>query len=217
MLSGSPLFVFVENESEVNAQAQLNPAAAGSPVRRDEGLRDHAKGRRIGQVKCRIQEDRMIEGIEKIGRDFKTVLLVELRLLADSHVEIPDAEAAEWLASARATIGSELNGPEVVDGRTWVCEEVDARAGVSRTTVRAISGRTNAARAADVTVNAPVQGTGIHSWDSCLRDTEDDAAPQGASRQAFTDCKRLAAGNTNYACRIPAADDVIEPLVGRAS
>src|SRR5215472_8255407 len=102
---------------EIDAQAQLNPAAAGSSVGRDERRRDDSERWKIRQVEGWIQENRMVEGVEHIGRDFEPVFLTELRLLADAHVEAANAEAAHWPAPACSAVRSQEDGPKVLYSR----------------------------------------------------------------------------------------------------
>src|SRR5260370_1203312 len=89
-----PSFAFIENcLLEIDAQTELNPAAAGGSVCRNKGRRNDSKRREVGQVKIWIQEDRMVEGIEHIGREFGAVAGTPLGKppkKTPPHKELPD-------------------------------------------------------------------------------------------------------------------------------
>ncbi len=120
----------------------------------------------------------MVEGIEHVGGDFETIFFVELRFLADAHVEAANTEAPHRPAPARSAVRREEDWTKVLKGGRWIREVVDARAGVTRAATRSVAGRANASGAADIFMHASPEGVGVHGGDGALGYAEDEPATQ---------------------------------------
>src|SRR6185437_4430101 len=85
--------------------------------------------RRVLEVRCRIQEVRMVEDVEEVKSEGETHFLSQLRLLSKRGIQLPMRQASQD-APSRAPILAEERGPEILDCLLGITEQIESRPGL---------------------------------------------------------------------------------------
>jgi hypothetical protein len=55
----------------------------------------------------------VVKNVKEIGRDFNLIALVERSCLTKASVQVPESQAAERVTGAVASVGSDIDRPEI--------------------------------------------------------------------------------------------------------
>src|SRR5262245_66503048 len=71
----------------------------------------------------------MVEDVEEVEGEGHGHLLLDRRLLAKRHVQVPAWQPAQRISASGAAITADLDATDAVIDQFWVIEDVDLRAG----------------------------------------------------------------------------------------
>ena len=121
----------------------------------------------------------MVENVKAVERELSFYRFCYGGGFAEAEIEIPEAEALQWIVTAIVGISGKQSRPELGDRSGGIAEIVEAGSGPRGRAARSITGGART-RAADARVNrATAQRAYWNSGDFTGRRAEDQAATEG--------------------------------------
>src|SRR5690242_5551794 len=158
----------------------------------------------------------MVKDVEKVRGNFHFVAFMERGRFSQPRIQVPKPQSAQRIASAVATVGTDIDRAEISNNGSRISEKIQAgavwRRSLSRwrRAVGAVARRADATAAANPAVNSRTQ-VGANE-----RNRRQSIRKESASQVPVRDDQRRPAGSPENTRDIPSTDHFVGDAVAKA-